>query len=134
MFVVATAAVAAAVDGRLLLCLQAEVQVPEPPADRITQLTEMGFSDVLARNALLLHRSNVEAALEWLLEHGDDPEAADPIPQERLRQVRCLSRQHAQTAKPACCLCAAGSRRCMSAGTAGRSCFRRQELLFSQVD
>jgi hypothetical protein len=73
----------------LLLCLQAEVQVPEPPADRISQLTDMGFSDALARNALLLHRSNVEAALEWLLEHGDDAGAAEPIPQERLRQVRC---------------------------------------------
>ncbi len=68
--------------------MQEEVQVPEPSADRITQLTEMGFSDALARNALLLQRGNVEAALEWLLEHADDPAAAEPIPQERLRQVR----------------------------------------------
>jgi hypothetical protein len=64
-----------------------EVQVPEPSADRIAQLTDMGFSDALARNALLLQRGNVEAALEWLLEHADDPAAAEPIPQERLRQV-----------------------------------------------
>jgi hypothetical protein len=71
----------------MLHCLQGEVQVPEPPADRITQLTEMGFSDTLARNALLLQRSNVEAALEWLLEHGDDPAGAEPIPEDRLRQV-----------------------------------------------
>lgn len=71
----------------ILPCQQGEVQVPEPPADRITQLTDMGFSDSLARNALLLQRSNVEAALEWLLEHGDEPAAADPIPEERLRQV-----------------------------------------------
>jgi uncharacterized UBP type Zn finger protein len=65
-----------------------EVQVPEPSAARIAQLTDMGFNDALARNALLLQRGNVEAGLEWLLEHADDPAAAEPIRQERLRQVR----------------------------------------------
>lgn len=76
----------------VLLCFvilqqQAEVQIPEPPADRIAQLTDMGFSEALARNALLLHRGSIEASMEWLLEHGDDPAAAEPIPQERLQQV-----------------------------------------------
>lgn len=66
---------------------QGELQVPEPPADRISQLTDMGFSETLSRNALLLHRSNVQVALEWLLEHGDNPAAAEPPTQEQLRQV-----------------------------------------------
>jgi uncharacterized UBP type Zn finger protein len=64
-----------------------ELVVPELPADRIAQLTEMGFSDVLARNALLLHRSNVQHSLEWLLEHGENPAAAEPPTQEQLQQV-----------------------------------------------
>jgi len=54
----------------------------------MSQLTDMGFSEALSRNALLLHRSNVEAALEWLLEHADDPASAEPLSQERLQQVR----------------------------------------------
>lgn len=72
----------------MLLLSQGELQVPEPPADRISQLTDMGFSEAFSRNALLLHRSNVEAALEWLLEHADDADAAEPLSQERLWQVR----------------------------------------------
>lgn len=61
--------------------------MPEPPADRIAQLTDMGFSETLARNALLLRRGHVEQALDWLLQHGDDPAAAEPPTQEQLRQV-----------------------------------------------
>lgn len=64
--------------------------MPEPAADRIAQLTDMGFSEALARNALLLHRGSVERGLEWLLEHVDDPAAAEPLSQERLRQVRAI--------------------------------------------
>lgn len=77
----------------VILQQQAQVQIPEPPADRISQLTDMGFSEALARNALLLHRGSIEASMEWLLEHGDDPAAAEPIPQERLQQVCVCCKQ-----------------------------------------
>lgn len=74
----------------VLLQQQVELVVPEPPPERVVQLTDMGFSDVLARNALILHRGSVQHALEWLLEHSDNPDAAQPPTQEQLQQV-CVS-------------------------------------------
>jgi uncharacterized UBP type Zn finger protein len=47
----------------------------------------MGFSEAVARKALLLTRCNVELALEWVLQHMDDPDAETPPTQEQLRQV-----------------------------------------------
>lgn len=40
-----------------------------------------------APQALALSRNNVEAALEWLLVHAEDEDAAAPPTQEQLRQV-----------------------------------------------
>jgi hypothetical protein len=63
------------------------LQVPEPTAEQIGTLTDMGFSEAVARKALLLTRCNVEVALEWVLQHMDDPDAETPPTQEQLRQV-----------------------------------------------
>lgn len=81
-----------------------ELQVPEPQAAHIAQLTDMGFAEALARKALILTRDNVQLAVEWLFEHGDDPNAADAPTQEQLRQVygrrRSRRRQGAAASVP----------------------------------
>lgn len=63
------------------------LQIPEPSADGIAQLTEMGFSEALARKALLLCRNNTDAALEWVLQHMEDEDAEAPPTEDELRQV-----------------------------------------------
>lgn len=41
--------------------------------DLVAPLLEMGFSETRAVKALILNLLNTEMAMEWLLEHGDDP-------------------------------------------------------------
>ncbi|MEW5311453.1 MAG: hypothetical protein WDW38_003168 [Sanguina aurantia] len=65
----------------------APVVIPQPPAAALAQLTEMGFAEQLSRNALQLQRNNVAAALDWLLQHGEEPGAAEPLSEERLQQI-----------------------------------------------
>ncbi len=60
---------------------------PEPSAGNVSQLIDMGFGEPVVRKALVLSKDNVNAALEWLLQHGEDPDAAEPPTQEQLRQV-----------------------------------------------
>jgi hypothetical protein len=64
------------------------IEPPEPAAANITSLTEMGFPEPLARKALIMTKDNVEAALEWILVHEGDPDAAQPPTQEELQRVR----------------------------------------------
>ncbi|KAG1678054.1 hypothetical protein FOA52_000850 [Chlamydomonas sp. UWO 241] len=64
-----------------------DIVPPEPEADHISQMTDMGFSDSIARKALLLHRNRVPEAVEWLLMHADDADADTPVTQEQLRRV-----------------------------------------------
>eukprot|EP00887_Chlorella_sp_A99_P005497 scaffold1.g5497.t1 len=54
-------------------------RVPEPNAEALSSLLEMGFPEALCRNALLLNRNHFERALEWVMEHAQDPGAADPV-------------------------------------------------------
>lgn len=61
----------------------------------MAQLADMGFSEALARKALQLTRDNVELALEWLLQHGEEPGSADPPTQEQLRAVYGRRRRRA---------------------------------------
>ncbi|EFJ51028.1 hypothetical protein VOLCADRAFT_116593 [Volvox carteri f. nagariensis] len=61
--------------------------IPEPDAQAASQLGEMGFGEAVVRKALLLHRNEMEAALNWLLQHGEDPAAAEPLTEEQLRQI-----------------------------------------------
>ena len=56
-------------------------QVPEPDAEGLVQLREMGFSAGLAAKALLLSHNVPAAALEWALQHSEDADA-DASPSE----------------------------------------------------
>jgi len=60
-----------------------------PTADPavLQQLIEFGFPEVRARKALLLNRMNLERAMEWLLEHSDDPDIDVPLTNAQLSQI-----------------------------------------------
>lgn len=45
----------------------------------------------LVKKALLLTNNRLELAMDWLLEHADDPSAAEPLTEEQLRD---LARRH----------------------------------------
>eukprot|EP00951_Prasinocladus_malaysianus_P020180 scaffold164846_cov26-Prasinocladus_malaysianus.AAC.1 len=49
------------------------------------QLQEMGFAEEVVRKALLLCHNRLEQAMEWLLEHAGDPDAATPLTDAQLR-------------------------------------------------
>ena len=51
------------------------ITLPEPDPDAMATLLDMGFPEGRAKKALLLHRNHPGAAMEWLLEVGDGPEA-----------------------------------------------------------
>ncbi|KAK3586987.1 hypothetical protein CHS0354_026703 [Potamilus streckersoni] len=71
-----------------LLCLnpeaskifkQAEAILSDPPSPKIDessvkQLTDMGFPENRAKKALLLNSMSVMSAMEWLLQHENDPD------------------------------------------------------------
>lgn len=83
------------------------VQVPEPDAEGLVQLQDMGFSAGLAAKALLLSRNMAAAALDWALQHADDPDADAPPTEEALRAgVRActLKSVHDQMACSGSCL------------------------------
>ncbi|KAH3732259.1 nucleus accumbens-associated protein 2 [Pelomyxa schiedti] len=57
----------------------APVQITFDPA-LVTQLTDMGFSENRAKRALAVNRMNVERAMNWLIDHIDDPTLDEPLP------------------------------------------------------
>ena len=63
------------------------ITLPEPDARALEQLLEMGFPEARARKALLLHRNHPGAAMEWLLEVGDSPEADAELTDDQIRHV-----------------------------------------------
>lgn len=63
------------------------VTLPEPDASALQQLLEMGFPERRARKALLLNRNHPQAAMEWLLEVGDSPEADSELTGAQIRQL-----------------------------------------------
>ena len=46
------------------------ITLPEPNAEAMATLLDMGFAEARAKKALLLHRNHPGAAMEWLLEVG----------------------------------------------------------------
>lgn len=46
----------------------------------LRQLTEMGFPETRAAKALRLNHMSVPQAMEWLIEHADDPTIDTPLP------------------------------------------------------
>ncbi|XP_029468141.1 ubiquitin-associated domain-containing protein 1 isoform X2 [Rhinatrema bivittatum] len=64
---------------------KANAMLDEDEEDRVDetalrQLTEMGFPENRAVKALQLNRMSVTQAMEWLIEHADDPTADVPLP------------------------------------------------------
>ena len=61
--------------------------LPEPNADAMATLLDMGFPEARAKKALLLHRNHPGAAMEWLLEVGDSADADAELTDVQIRQV-----------------------------------------------
>jgi len=53
----------------------------------LRQLQDMGFAENRARKSLLLNRMNTQAAMDWLLEHNDDPDIDEPISNESMSRI-----------------------------------------------
>jgi len=47
----------------------------------------MGFAENRARKALLLNRMNTQGAMDWLLEHNDDPDIDAPVSEESMNRI-----------------------------------------------
>jgi hypothetical protein len=65
--------------------LRSTLQVPEPDAEGLVTLQDMGFSPGLAAKALLLSHNVPAAALEWALQHSEDADADAPPSEDALR-------------------------------------------------
>ena len=63
------------------------ITLPEPDPDAMATLLDMGFPEGRAKKALLLHRNHPGAAMEWLLEVGDGPEADAELTDLEIQQV-----------------------------------------------
>lgn len=62
-------------------------EAPEPHRERLQQLVDMGFSEAIASKALILRHNNMYAAMDWILEHGDDPDAEAPLTEAQLQRI-----------------------------------------------
>jgi len=63
------------------------VQLPPVDPVALQQFTEMGFTEARSSKALILNGMNTRAAMDWLLQHSDDPHVDDPIPQRILKRI-----------------------------------------------
>ncbi|XP_051981391.1 ubiquitin-associated domain-containing protein 1-like isoform X2 [Xyrauchen texanus] len=66
----------------------------------LQQLTEMGFSDRRAVKALRLNHMSVTQAMEWLIEHVDDPMVDTPLPGQDTPGVAAASASAAPATSP----------------------------------
>jgi len=73
-----------------------DVELPEANAQRLQQLVDMGFSEDIARKALILRHNNIDAAMDWILEH-QDTDAATPLSESELRQIALSQRRARQS-------------------------------------
>eukprot|EP01098_Paradermamoeba_levis_P012038 TRINITY_DN51_c0_g1_i1.p1 TRINITY_DN51_c0_g1~~TRINITY_DN51_c0_g1_i1.p1 ORF type:complete len:205 (+),score=39.48 TRINITY_DN51_c0_g1_i1:429-1043(+) len=53
---------------------------PEVNPEALQKLVDMGFPEERCKKALLLNRMNPNLAMEWLLEHHEDPDVDTPLP------------------------------------------------------
>jgi len=53
----------------------------------LERLQDMGFPEAMARRALILCDGDMVDAMEWLLEHRDEPEASAPLTEEELQSA-----------------------------------------------
>ncbi|XP_066111804.1 ubiquitin-associated domain-containing protein 1 [Saccopteryx bilineata] len=71
--------------GAVELFTKANAMLDEDEEERVDetalrQLTEMGFPETRAVKALRLNHMSVPQAMEWLIEHADDPTIDTPLP------------------------------------------------------
>ncbi|NXG06228.1 UBAC1 protein, partial [Sakesphorus luctuosus] len=71
---------------------KANAMLDEDEEDRVDevalrQLTEMGFPESRAVKALRLNHMSVTQAMEWLIEHADDPSVDAPLPGQTLAEA-----------------------------------------------
>ncbi|KAM9370833.1 ubiquitin-associated domain-containing protein 1 isoform 1-T1 [Phaethornis superciliosus] len=71
---------------------KANAMLDEDEEDRVDeialrQLTEMGFPESRAVKALRLNHMSVTQAMEWLIEHADDPTVDAPLPGQTLSEA-----------------------------------------------
>lgn len=60
----------------------------------IAPLTDMGFSESRSLKALLINLLNTELAVQWLIEHSDDPDIDDPLPEAVLASIATAVQAH----------------------------------------
>lgn len=70
---------------------KANAMLDEDEEDRVDetalrQLTEMGFPESRAMKALRINHMSVTQAMEWLIEHADDPTADVPLPDQTISE------------------------------------------------
>ncbi|KAF5346463.1 hypothetical protein D9756_010077 [Leucocoprinus leucothites] len=58
----------------------APAALPEPPAELVSMLMDMGFTTMQAKKALRQTNNNMERAVEWLFSHPDDDGSEAPPP------------------------------------------------------
>ena len=77
--------------GSNVVPLETTIELSETPIDEtaLNQMMEMGCSINGSKRALLaVGGSDVEAAMNWVFEHSDDPEFNDPLPEEESEQIQ----------------------------------------------
>ncbi|XP_052413341.1 ubiquitin-associated domain-containing protein 1 [Carassius gibelio] len=95
---------------------KANAMLDEDEEDRVDetalqQLTEMGFPESRAVKALRLNHMSVTQAMEWLIEHVDDPMVDTPLPgQDTPGAAAAAAPAPAQAQAPAPCATASGAR------------------------
>mmetsp|Transcript_8442 Transcript_8442/g.18070 ORF Transcript_8442/g.18070 Transcript_8442/m.18070 type:complete len:561 (+) Transcript_8442:68-1750(+) len=98
-----------------------EIRAPTPNPEHVAQLCDMGFPDPVVRKALALCRNSMQAALEWLLQHAEDPDAAEPPTQQQLQQVYGSGGQNATFEEQVESLVAMGFERAVAANALRRT-------------
>jgi len=56
-----------------------ELELPAVDEALLAETVSMGFPELRVRKALMAGATNVEATVNWVLEHGEDPGIDDPV-------------------------------------------------------
>lgn len=91
-----TGSMAATLDNVLATLTGRAPAFPSENREALASLMEMGFSESRCKKALMLNDMDVEAALNWLCAHIEDPDIDDPLNPEQMRQVDAMMRERAQ--------------------------------------
>jgi len=63
------------------------IPIPEINQEALQQLLSMGFSEERSKKALLLNKMKMDAAMEWLFSHDNDPDIDTPLTIEKYNQL-----------------------------------------------